>query len=105
MITFLHKGKNDFNIENQNVKVRVYNLGRKIFKQAPKGQFSGFYHENMSFSHPLPPSLYACCLLTKAILPQHCTMEEGIREGEIQFHHKTEFFQNIVSQTVDGDLR
>ena len=32
-------------------------------------------------------------------------MGEGIREGEIQFHHKTEFFQNIVSQTVDGDLR
>ena len=66
---------------------KSYNLGQNVFEQTPKRQYFVFYHDRQVFQPPSP--ILQCCLLTRAILPQHCTMGEGMRQGGIQFHSKT----------------
>ena len=60
-----------------------------------KGNFLSF---TMTLSAPSP--ILQCCLRTRTILPQHCTMGEGMREGESQFHPKIEFVQYILSDCL-----
>ena len=78
-----------------------YNLGQIYLNKSPKGNFLSFIMKAcLSFPPPPLPPIVQCCLLTRAILAQRCTMGEGMREGEIQFHPKIEFVQNNLSKIV-----
>ena len=73
-------------------------LGKVYIWTNPKTAIFCLLPWQTSLSSPSP--ILQCCILTRAILPQHYIMREGMRQGEIQFHPRIEFVQNILSKIV-----